>query len=263
MRQHWTENGRRYLLFIPVIGGLQFLWLGMDILADKENSMSINTQSNTFFIGMLLAGCLHANTLFSPLNSRQRAMQYLSLPASQLEKMLCSLFYGVLIFFILYSVIFYIADIPMVQLAKNIGKGREVMTINGQYVPGGHKQVLNIFMSDPNAGYSWEQIPIFFAIQAACMLGTVYFRQYSLLKSIIAIIIVFVLFIVITSKPPGYLSPGWSSASFLTWHHYGPYGNEEFLAPPSWMIIVVETLCLSLAPVLWYITWLRLQEKEV
>src|SRR5262245_27343044 len=76
---HWTENGRRYLLFLPVIAGLMALWFGMDLFSSASQAMTMETQVNVYFIGMILAGSLHAYILFNSFNNRKTATQYLSL----------------------------------------------------------------------------------------------------------------------------------------------------------------------------------------
>ena len=138
-----------------------------------------------------------------------------------------------------------------------------MMVINGQYSPSRFKKVVNFFVNEEYAGYSPEQIFLFFNIQAAVMLGTVYFRKYSLLKTIIAVTIALFACMAIISKCTWYLPGTWNQPTFLTWQINDYMGNKLTLAPPSWMITLVKIFGLSLAPVLWYITWLRLQEKEV
>ena len=74
----------------------------------------------TYFFGLAIMGCFFGSMLFNELSSGPKAMNYLSFPASHFEKLVCGLLYGVVFFFIAYTVIFYIVDFAMVKFANSI-----------------------------------------------------------------------------------------------------------------------------------------------
>src|ERR1700761_703084 len=118
--KHWMENYKRYGLTLLAIGGLLAAWFGILLLMDYIDPMNIFMQYSAYFVGLYFTGCLYASTLFSDLSTKTTGIFWLSLPASHLEKLLCSLLFSVFLFFITYTLLFYIVDIPMVQIANRI-----------------------------------------------------------------------------------------------------------------------------------------------
>src|SRR5689334_11586661 len=120
VEKHWSENRKKYLLALVAITGILLIWFLFNIVMEAYRPMDAGIQIGTYFGGLFIVGCLYASTLFSDLSSKSKGINYLSLPASQLEKTLCALFYGVVVFFIAYTVIFYMADIIMVKVSNQV-----------------------------------------------------------------------------------------------------------------------------------------------
>src|SRR5258706_9653837 len=97
--KHWSENRKKYLLALLAITGIILIWFVFNIMMERYRPMGTGTQFGTYYAGLFIVGCLYASTLFSELSSKSKGINYLSLPASQLEKTLCALLYGVVIFF--------------------------------------------------------------------------------------------------------------------------------------------------------------------
>jgi hypothetical protein len=98
--KHWAENRKKYLLSLVAILALLVIWYSLVLLIVQENTYPPEMQISTYYIGMALAGCLFGSLLFAEMAGGPRAMHYLSVPASALEKMLTGLLYGVVLFFI-------------------------------------------------------------------------------------------------------------------------------------------------------------------
>src|SRR3569833_35059 len=192
--RHWAENRRRYMLALLAIAGLMAIWNGFNLLMEKDLPMQYRHQLPTYFIGLFLTGCIFASTLFAPLGNKKEAIQYLSVPASQLEKFLCSLFYGVFLYFILYSLIFYAVKIPLVRLSERLA-GITHTIVND--VPM-EKQtgVVNVFAGNGLAFNEGDSISAlifaFFAIQSIFVLGSIYFSRFAFIKTVIAILLLVV-----------------------------------------------------------------------
>jgi hypothetical protein len=114
--KHWNENKRRYLLSLGALAGLLVLWFSFLMIVNPENAVNVTIQFITYYVGMFLTGCLFASLIFNDLSDAPKAIQFLLVPVSHLEKLLTALLFGVILFFICYTAIYYLIDIPMVKL---------------------------------------------------------------------------------------------------------------------------------------------------
>jgi hypothetical protein len=89
VRRQWSENKKVYLLQWGVISlftmALQFF--------DRSFEPMV-----LYIFLFSLAGCAMASTLFSQWTDKGRSPMFLLLPATTLEKFLCALFFGILLF---------------------------------------------------------------------------------------------------------------------------------------------------------------------
>jgi hypothetical protein len=263
VRQHWIENRKRYLLSVAAGAGILFMWYFFLMLASNRDPMEDNSQRATYFFLLFTGGCFYASQFFRELGSRSKAINYLLLPASSLEKQFVSLLYVVVLYFVVYTAIFYLVDIIMVTIANTFHHAYTEPGANGVI----HKaSVVNVF--------GWfgikNAIPFFlaayFAIQSAFLLGSVYFEKYSFVKTIISL---FCLLIVI------WLVYGFLMESFLPEGSYmrdiGSYrvlnkeGKGDYLVelPTGVRKTIVALVQWGFPLFFWVVTYFRLKEKEV
>jgi hypothetical protein len=116
VKNHWAENKKKYLLSIPAFMGLLLLWFLFILLTKDWDPMAEGIQQVTYFFSLFGLGIIYASQFFGDLGSRPKAINYLMVPASTLEKFLCSLLYSTAIFFAVFTIGFYIVDVLMVGL---------------------------------------------------------------------------------------------------------------------------------------------------
>ena len=116
----WTEKRKRYLLALLAMGGMLIAWSAFLLSTDKFGPLNLFLQYTAYYCGLYIIGCFYASTIFSQLGNKSQAIPYLAIPASHLEKLLCGILFGVVLFFLAYTCIFYIVDIPMVSMANKI-----------------------------------------------------------------------------------------------------------------------------------------------
>jgi hypothetical protein len=265
---HWTENRKRYLLALLAMGGLLIAWYSFLLSIDKFGPLNLFLQYSAYYCGLYIIGCFYASTIFSQLGNKSQAIQYLSIPASHLEKLLCGILFGVVLFFLAYTFVFYIVDIPMVSMANKI-IAREHQYWPKTMVPIGSVEVLNLWNNQ------WAPIPDkryhliflgYFAIQSAFLLGSVYFVRWSFIKTIVAILLFWLVLVLFMTKALTERMPeGWHYDTMLDWTNYsGQQLNLQLVRLPA----LLEKLLLfsaqyCVAPVFWAITYFRLKEKEV
>ena len=267
--RHWGENRKRYGLAMLAMGGLLAGWDSFMLAMDKNGPLNLFMQYSSFYIGLYFVGCLYASTIFSELSSKSQSITYLSVPASHLEKLLCAILFGVVLFFIVYVLIFYMVEIPMVSLANRIIT-EEHQTFGGTTVPIGHVEVFNMMALNPWAPIGDRKYHIlllgYFAAQSAFLLGSVYFPRYSFIKTIVAIVSLALLVNVFMTKVvEAHLPDGWKTYGLFQWNNY-TYSSPhlELVTLPGW---VEDSLLMlvrfSVPPVCWVIAYFRLKEKEV
>jgi hypothetical protein len=268
VKKHWAENYKRYLLSLLAMGGLLIAWYSFILIMDTKDPIGIFFQYSAYFVGLYFIGCLYASMLFSELSSKTAGINYLSLPASQLEKLLCAILFGVFFFFIAYTLLFYLIDIPMVQFSNRLIRLHpRVWPGTDQYVPA--LAVYNIFTpkAPPIIGESEYHFLLlgFFAVQSCFLLGSLYFPRYSFIKTIVAVLLLVLILTVFLNKVVFHTTPdGWQN-NILTWDQYNEHWTHlGSVRLPLWLNrTVILLLQYSLPPVFWTITWFRLKEKEL
>ena len=266
--KHWSENRKKYLLGLAAMAGILFFWYSFVLIINPIGGLGDDLQLQTFFFGLAILGCFFGSMLFNELSSGPKAMNYLSFPASHFEKLVCGLLYGVVFFFIAYTVIFYVVDFSMVSFANSIaGDPGNLNEAIAKPV-----KVVNIFGRRTNTGNEGPgPFQIFFltylVVQSAYILGSVYFAKFSFIKTTIAlacIALVMTLFIgkVLYPMLPegGYINSLTSLKVFTD----GNFDDVKLVSLPEWIgDMLLFILKFAFAPIFWIVTYFRFKEKEV
>jgi hypothetical protein len=265
--KHWSENRKKYLLGLAAMAGMLFFWFCFVLIIDSGNGLQWDMQLQTFFFGLAILGCFFGSMLFNELSSGPKAMNYLSFPASHFEKLACGVLYGVVFFFIAYTVIFYIVDFAMVNFANSIagepGNLNEAMAMPSQ--------VVNIFSKYPGKGNDGQSpfqtfIYAYLVLQSAYILGSVYFAKFSFIKTTIALACVALVMTLFIGKVLYPMLPQGGYLSGLTSLRVndGNFENSKLVSLPEWIgDMLLFLLKFAFAPILWIVTYFRFKEKEV
>lgn len=262
--KHWNENKKKYLLGLGAIAALAIIWFSFRTLIEQEYPIDAEQQLVTYYVGLFVIGCLFASFLFSDLADGPKGIHYLLVPASALEKLLTAILFGVILYFICYTIIFYVVDFVMIKVANNVAHAyvEEHPGVRLHQV-----EVVNVFtgpgdMADDNVLF--YLMLIYLAVQAAFLLGSVYFPKYSFIKTAISLLVIFLVGVFYVHNV---------MASFMPKGHFydgmGAYkvfekGQEKIVALPSTIGKVLGYLLMySFAPIFWLVTYFRLKEKEV
>src|SRR5688572_19862276 len=185
INKHWNENKKKYLMSLGAIGGLLILWFSFLMIVNKRHPMQVDMQTAAYYVGLFITGCLFASLLFSDLSDGPRGISYLLLPASLLEKLLTAILFGVVLYFVCYTAVFYIVDVIMVKVSNGFIENRHIQANMKNFIP---QHVSNVFVSPAERGdnnfYIYFLI-VYFAVQSIFMLGSVYFVKYNYIKTLI------------------------------------------------------------------------------
>jgi hypothetical protein len=267
--KHWGENRKKYLLSLVALASLMIIWYIFVMLIERRTPFFDEMQVAIYYIGMAIIGCLFGSLIFSEAASGPRAMHFMSVPASLVEKLLCALLYGLVLFFVCYTLIFYLVDFTMIKLSNGIleqyWKDRDPSYVFVE------AKVVNVFTKPPNTGPDFPNIffyffLLYFNLQSAFILGSIYFSGYSFIKTTIALLLVFLAVIFFMANmlddftPQGHFGDG-----FFTYIIPGKDGEPSRVASlPGWMQVSIKYLLMyGFLPLLWSATYFRLKEKEV
>lgn len=278
--RHWFQNRKAYGLFFLAITVFLAGWFAFFIMIGNPNLFIGSNQMIIYFAGLFISGCLSAAFLFNDLTTKAKKINYHMFPAAAAEKLLCMLFYGVLLFFACYSSIFYITDFLALKMANSqIGgmitskslsaiQWRQQMGITTAFVPA---KPVNVFCPGTGdfvfyPGDSGVVFSAFFPIQSAFILGSLYFAKNSFFKSIVALLVLFMLFFIVETQVVGPLFPRQSEVinSFTIIRAYNTAGDAKIYTLPFWIGDLASFLIkFAITPVIWVAIYYRLKENEI
>jgi len=259
--KHWADNKKRYLLSVLAFIGLLIGWFTFTILIDPSFPVGQGLQIVTYFFSLFTVGSFYASQYFRELGSRSRGINFLLVPASGFEKVLCSLIYTVILFFIVFTAAFYLVDVLMVWIAQSL--------VSDIPYPADQRGVLNVFEAakiHTSPKTIVNALWIYFTIQSVFLLGSVYFEKYSFIKTIISGFVgCFILFCLMYFLNENLLPEGDYPRGLLTSYRvYTDGGQDPLIEIPRWIGHVFRFLAMyAVAPFLWIVTYYRLKEKQV
>jgi hypothetical protein len=216
-----------------------------------------------YYVGLFLTGCLYASLIFSDLNEGATAIHFLLVPVSALEKLLCALLFSAVLFFISYTLIFYVVDFTMVKVSNSLIE----TAAKRDHIPAIAQHVINVFQAPPEQGDNFYLFffILFIGVQSAFLLGSVYFVKFNFIKTTVSVLIMFVAFMFVVHKGMHlFMPPGNFYEPFSIYRVWQPDNTQVAIQLPVWISnILLFLFKYTLAPVFWVATYFRLKEKEV
>jgi hypothetical protein len=255
IRKQWFENSRLYLFstlaLLGILGLVIIFWLLTAGANYSEDILYI-----IFIFGLFIAGAIFASTAFSMLGNKEKGTYWLAFPASHLEKLICMIFYNVVVFTIVYCACFFLLKSIAVTYVDSMVAANPQNYSFRRSIWDSERSFLGIL---PYFLYC------FFAVQAFYMMGSVYFPRYSFLITTIvgsALIFVFTYYSVEILKDSFHGGYSWNG------DHLRKYG-ADYTTYQRYELSPVFTSLLSFAvkfiwaPVFWVVAWFRLKEKQI
>lgn len=251
IRRQAVENYKFYLLGIVVIVGLLSVIYGALYRQGLRNGSEF--QDILFLFSLCLSGSVFTNLLVRELHAKTTAIWYLMLPSSALERIILVLFYSIVVFVPAHLLVFYTIDISFVSLFNT----RFPELPPAKFLDLADKQKYVFFYT------------IFLLIQAATLVGSLYFRQYSYVKTATAIFGVFIVILILDDFTADALMAQ-DVHKVLLFTRMGIRSGEAvgrqmtFVDLPNAMQGTIRFFyTYLLAPFLWTVAWVRLKETQV
>lgn len=252
MRRHWLENGKLFLYGILSLIVAMCIALIIWLLSNRTYVQS--DLVTLYMFGLYIIGAIFASGSFDMLQKKEKAIYYLSLPASHFEKLLTLIVYNTLFFTLVYSLCFYGLQWVATLIAKAQVHHDPVLY---KFIP--------LDLTHPEGLILHTEkyfMVIFFGVQALFVLGSVYFKRFSFLLTIIFSVIFlffatyYVLYLRLSLFPHFY----WDGAGRLIENNQ----SDKAYKIPEILNVTLKWICLAgWAPVLWWCAYLRLREKEI
>jgi hypothetical protein len=175
-RKQWAENQQLYILGLLAVAGIMAALIVFNIFTAR--GLDASTQQLILYLGATASGAVFASTILSQFNEKIKGIQALTLPASALEKFFVALIYSAIIFPIAYFVIVYPLIVFGHYIDIQIKRGNSDYYLNQLYSLSGDHNTFELFVT-------------YFIMQTIALLGSVLFRRYVFIKSLVLVIAIF------------------------------------------------------------------------
>lgn len=258
-KAHWAESWKSHAAFFGVAIVLHFIFVALALSGEKGyQAFRTDGQEGTYIIGLFLLGPVFAARQFREYARRDSALLALMRPASSFEKWLLVAAIVLLAFPVVYTLAFYVCDLPAWLIAKaRVQEAWAALSVEERlnqapYLDGNPK---NYHLLNPATVFSsWAQylsvgLTLAFA-QGFGVFGAIYFRTFPLVKTFLAGFSLVMLLALISefcdSKPDAFI---------------GVWDSERVLSTAQ--MIAYPVLWCALPAMLWLAVYLALKEREL
>ncbi len=255
IRKQWFENSRLYLFstlaLLGILGLVMIFWVISDGKSYSEDSLYV-----IFLLGLFIAGAVFASMSFSMLGNKEKGTYWLAFPASHLEKLICMIFYNVVIFTLIYCACFFLVKSIAVTYVNSLVAG----------YPGAYSLRRSVWDSNHSfLGILPYFIYGFFAVQAFYMMGSVYFPRYSfVITTMVGSALIFVFAYYSMELIEGFFHGGYTWNGDHLRKYEGDYNTYQRYGLSTVLTNLVEFGAKYIwAPVFWVVAWFRLKEKQI
>ena len=242
--KQFYENSRLYLISTLALLGLLSLAFTFWITVAGPNYQEEETYF-IFLFGLFLAGAIFASMSFNMLGRKDKGIYWLGIPATHLEKLVCTILFSVVLFFIVYCLCFYLVkSIALTYLDSRVGAIYTEMNGSND----GFGSVFKYFL------YAY------FAVQSLYLLGSVYFSRYSFIVTTVVGALVMFLFVYYITQIDRFMEPD-SWELFTVKRADANVQDSYFLysVSPTVVDIIKYAVQFLWVPVFWVATWYRLK----
>lgn len=243
INRQFKENYNIYGIGMLVLSGfLAFMFL---IIHHWRDSFSGAVQHGVFLIGLFISGGLVSSSMFQEFSHTPSSIWLLSIPIKHSEKLISSILISVCFFLIGYLIIFYCIDIAY-------------LLVSGTFQP---DAIFNPLEDGFYQFFFWYLI-----CNGIILLGSVVFTRYSLIKTLLAGIIFFIVFNSINTLMLEFLIPDMSviSSSAFDSFQFIHQGENIKVFLPEHADVISSIFVRGMLPVsIWFVVWLKLKEKQV
>jgi len=211
-------------------------------------------QNITFIWGLAGGGCFLASFSFGYFSSNASGSSFLTLPASNFEKWLCSVLIVGVFYPVIFLLFFRLVDSSLVSVYHH------TLDPAGPF----YRQLYqSVYIFDFKGFIAWKVYPMYGFLTGAMLVGSLYFNKVAFIRTAIGMSIVVL----------GVMGINWLIATLLFGHINNasvfdsvtiPAGKEEgsIELPRGFVDTINNSIWYVLPAILWLLAFTRLREKE-
>jgi len=161
--KHSVEHYKSYVMSLLVLLGVMLLG-GCFLVYLINAPMELGLQTALFTGILLLAGTIFTSTIFADLGDKNKAMAWLTLPASHFEKYLVAWLFSYLIFIVTYISCFYVVVFFLTSI---------------KHFPGRKTEIFDLFYQ----GMGFKVFILYALLHSIAFYGAAYFKKLHFIKA--------------------------------------------------------------------------------
>ncbi|RAJ08366.1 hypothetical protein LX64_01014 [Chitinophaga skermanii] len=244
LKRQWFENRKAWFIgMLAMTAVLTFLLL---LTWHWRTSFNGDTTRGIFLILLFIGGGLYMNSILKELGNKQKGIWLLLLPAPVLSKVGVAIFYGIIVYLLVYLGLFYTVRELMVQvLGEEAANWSEFNLCKNNF---------------------YQFIFTFISFQSIILFGSVYFKRMHFLKTVLVIITGFFLvfngndyLLQLVTKERNIVSNMPFSGFIFSYNHENITVNTS-----STVDTIVSIIIWMVVPItLWIATWCKIKETAL
>lgn len=252
LKRQWLDFGKIYLISFGVLVGILIFFYAITLNGEALKHISTNTLNFRYPL-FLITGFIFisviASSYFANLGQKSKAIAIILIPASTTEKFLVAIFYTLFITVATYLLCFYLVDLAFIS---SIRKTHSLTSSYTDYL--GKKVVVDniaYFSSTETVKgfYKFYYVPLL--INSVFLLGSIFFQNFHYVKTSISVMALQALWVASTILIMQKITQN------TVWVGSQYWQNDENV------FFVMGLVGLFLTFAFWFISFIRLKEKEV
>lgn len=245
IKKQLFDNAKLYTLSLLALTGVLTLVFLCWAFFNGEQHYDADDTLVIFMLFLFPVGFIFASNTFHALSNKAKGTYWLTVPATHMEKLIANIFYTTIVFLVVYILVFLV-----IQRATFF-----LITLNPKN---------NI----RSVGSFWNEIKIaatfFIALQAAFVLGSVYFSKYAFVKTVLVLLTIGLCYALVVHFGAKYLFPEHLHVNGLSTVRTWEDDDSKIYKLAPWVETTSEAVLKYIwAPVLLIATYFRLKEKEL
>ncbi len=242
VRKLWLENYLLYIGSFIVLVAFDFFILYQSNAWDRKYTQPNFDTTSTFVISLGVSAVFFLLAYFRTINTHTKQLAYFTQPTSTLEKLVSSFLFLVPVMLIGFGAALAIS-IPVMH-SMHDSFYHTTTTLFSKYEVSTMKDAILVFLT----------------LQSLILLGMHTFKRYAIVKTSIAIIILFILFFYALPgltfnwilPIEGFRSCGYNTIDFLKNHEYEQLVYKDILFLPNYLVYIC-----------WFALYFKMKEKQL
>lgn len=210
---HWIENRSRYIWFIGISLIVDVIFILVALSSAQSSRVPVfdfDAQVSWYATGLFLTGSVFAGLYFKGLSQPGSSLIYLMRPASNFEKWLLTFLVTGCLFPLIYTAFFALLKLPAIAIdevmesTRNLCNGCEEKPSDFRlFIPFLRGEEADVPISFTSKFFRIQAyiLLMFWSVQALILSGSVFYKNYPILKTVLTLFLLLILIIFMRVEP--------------------------------------------------------------